>query len=428
MAGGYKATLEVQCWKEHTCCYCGAAYRYLLRKKQTGHGPTQTDAAAAARSSAVRAFRSTLEFRPCPGCGNYQPDMIGASRLSRHAILLLLTVAVLAGVFLLGVLELVPPAVTLVLLVLFAGPILLINTWIGMSNPNRNLRANKALAERLVNQNKQQAVPTDTNREDRPRAVVIDTGVGYWLAFLFLGATVVLMPGAELVRLAGGWRSNPDWHPAFIGPGDTAWTWVHLDQPIESLRGEWRATGSGKILNGNAIGLQQMTIDLPSVTSRDVALPDIQKLAGSASVPIQLWARVTLPPHRQIEKQPTPAQLKLILKVTVLVADAKDDGKVVEKHIEVPYPVEVKLASARAGFQYGFYWYVAMLGGGSMFLLAGVYHLLRDQALKQCGLPTRVVPVSDEESREPVPVAPSQEDAPKAKPEEAEKTETSHES
>src|SRR5260221_451761 len=115
----FRATLDVQCWKEHTCCYCGAAYRYLLRRKQTGHGPSQTDAAGAARSAAVRAFRSTVEPRPCPGCGNYQPDMIGARRRSRHAVLVLLTLAVLAGVFLLGVLELVPPVVTLVLLVLF---------------------------------------------------------------------------------------------------------------------------------------------------------------------------------------------------------------------------------------------------------------------------------------------------------------------
>src|SRR5947208_3663499 len=194
MAGAYKATLEVQCWKEHTCCYCGAAYRYLLRKKQTGHGPSQTDAAGAARTAAVRAFRSTVEPWPCPGCGNYQPDMIGARRRSRHAVLFLLTLAVLAIVFLLGVLELVPPVATLVLLVLFTGPMLLVNTWIGLNNPNRNVRANKALAERLVSQNTLQAVPTDTSREDRPRAVVIDTGVGYWLAFLFLGATVILMP------------------------------------------------------------------------------------------------------------------------------------------------------------------------------------------------------------------------------------------
>ena len=58
-----------------------------------------------------------------------------------------------------------------------------------------------------------------------------------------------------------------------------------------------------------------------------------------------------------------------------------------------------------------------------MFLLAGVYHLLRDQALKQCGLPTRVVPFSDEDLRPPAPAAPPKEEAPQAKPEEAERTE-----
>src|SRR5436305_1526471 len=131
MARGYSATLEVKCWKEHTCCYCGTAYRYLLRKKKTAGGTSQQSAVTAA------------------------------------------------------------------------------------------------------------------------------TGACFWLVFLLVGASLVLMPGSEFARFMGRWPSNPHTHPIVVGPGDTFWAPIELDgpDPIKSLRGYWAATGTGKIVNGLQINL-----------------------------------------------------------------------------------------------------------------------------------------------------------------------------
>jgi hypothetical protein len=400
MAGGYKATLDVKCWKEHTCCYCGAPYRYVVQKKMTGRGRSQADAASAAKAAGVRAARSALRLQPCPGCGNFQPDMIGARRLSRHARLFLVTVAVLLSVSLLGAFEMTPGWLALVLLVLFAGPVLLINTWIGARNPNRNLRVNKALAERLVANHELQAMTAETDANDRPRAVAIETGVGYWVAFLLLAATLLLMPGAELMRVAGGWKSNPDWHPGIVGPGDTAWTRVTTNQPIASLRGEWRATGSGKIINARKHGINQESIDLPRVSSRAGPWTEAVEKGEGEVVPIKLWARVEFPTHRQLTRQ--RVQIELNLKVTY--PERGERGNVVDKTEEVTYATSLEMSSQRAGFQYGFFWYIATIGGGLMFLLAGAFHLLRDAALKRCGLPTRVVAAGEEAVAEPPPM------------------------
>jgi hypothetical protein len=399
MAGGYKATLDVKCWKEHTCCYCGVPYRYLVQQKMTGHGPSQADAVGAAKAAGVRKARSAQRLQPCPGCGNYQPDMIGARRLSRHTRLFLVTVAVLLTVSLLGAFAIMPGWLALVLLVLFAGPVLLINTWIGARNPNRNLRANKALAERLVANHQLQAMTAQTDASDRPRAVAIETGVGYWVAFLLLAATLLLMPGAEFVRLAGGWKSNPDWHPGIVGPGDTAWTWVTTKKPIASLRGEWRATGSGKIVNPRQHGINQDSLDLPRVSARAGPWSEAVEKGEGEVVPIKLWARVEFPMHPRLARQ--RVQIELKLKVTY--PDRGERGNTVDKTEEVTYATSLEMASQRAGFQYGFFWYIATIGGGLMILLAGAFHLLRDAALKRCGLPTRVVAAGEDAAAEPPP-------------------------
>src|SRR5207249_2916896 len=129
MARGYSATLEVKCWKEHTCCYCGAADRYLLRKKKTGQGNSEEAAATAAPRAPNRPLRPEPELRPCPGCGHYQPEMIGGRRLVRHGFLILFAGSALVTLVLLGAYDLVPISVSLWLFVLFAAGLMIAATW-----------------------------------------------------------------------------------------------------------------------------------------------------------------------------------------------------------------------------------------------------------------------------------------------------------
>lgn len=140
MARGYNATLDVKCWKEHACCYCGAAYRYLLKKKQSGYGATQPDAVGAARATAVRSLRSAVEMMPCPSCGHYQPDMIGGRRLVRHSVVLFATLAVFVSLFLLRGCHVLPAPAALWLLVFSVVPLWIAYTWIGWRHPNGSMR------------------------------------------------------------------------------------------------------------------------------------------------------------------------------------------------------------------------------------------------------------------------------------------------
>jgi hypothetical protein len=411
MARGYKATLEVKCWKEHTCCYCGAPYRYLLTKKQTGHGGTQSDALGAARARAVRSLRGTQELRPCPGCGHYQPEMIGAHRLARHALVFVWAAGMFIGLFVLSILEVLPAPLALWFLVLTAALTWVASTAIGARNPNGNLRTNKARAQRLVEQRQLQALPVEGERDDHVRPVIIETGAGFWFAWGLAALTLALMPGAEMLRMMRGWTWNSGWHPPIVGPGDTARIRFQPELPIESLRGAWRATGTGrivKVLDAQGPPNANDPLEL-KVKSRENQWDDQVHDGTGPRVPVQLWADVTFPPNLAGLARRT-VEIELTLKVTY---PDSDQDKVVDKsRDDVKLPATLHLATPRAGWLYRFFWFVAFLGGGTMFLLAGGYHLLRDRALKNSGQPTRVVALTEEEGEAVVQPAKAPPEAP----------------
>ena len=102
MATTYTSTIEVNVWKEHTCISCGTIFRYLFKRKKTGQGGTEAVAEAAARKAVVDALANEVDMQPCPGCGLYQPDMIGNVRRRRHWYLFWAVVPVVALVLILA--------------------------------------------------------------------------------------------------------------------------------------------------------------------------------------------------------------------------------------------------------------------------------------------------------------------------------------
>src|SRR5438105_3171170 len=96
MATTYKSTIEVRCWKEHTCVNCGGTFAYLFVRKVTGRAPTAEAATTCARAAALKAIQNEVDLHPCPACGLYQPDMVGAKRARRHWMLLWATLGLLA--------------------------------------------------------------------------------------------------------------------------------------------------------------------------------------------------------------------------------------------------------------------------------------------------------------------------------------------
>ena len=91
----HTATIEVKCWKEHTCKGCNGAFAYLFVRRVSGTAGTEEEATEAARTAAVTAVAAEVDMRPCPSCGLFQPDMIAARRLAWHWLFLVLAVVAL---------------------------------------------------------------------------------------------------------------------------------------------------------------------------------------------------------------------------------------------------------------------------------------------------------------------------------------------
>src|SRR5262245_34180886 len=84
MGTSYKATVQVRCWKQHTCVACGSVFGYLFERKKTGQGGTEEAASAAAHNAAVKAVAQEVNLHACPQCGTVQPEMVGAIRARAH--------------------------------------------------------------------------------------------------------------------------------------------------------------------------------------------------------------------------------------------------------------------------------------------------------------------------------------------------------
>jgi hypothetical protein len=113
----YYVTLSGAVVKTVHCEGCHAAYLYRLERTCTGSGKSAVlffDAAGAtgratkdAQQQLGRSLQKGIDLVPCPACGWYQQHMIDKARWDHFAWMLGLGVALIAGVFPLGMLGLV---------------------------------------------------------------------------------------------------------------------------------------------------------------------------------------------------------------------------------------------------------------------------------------------------------------------------------
>src|SRR5262245_21107359 len=102
MAKTFNATVEVKCWKRHSCLGCGSKYSYVLERSVTGSASTAAAAERNADKLAEKALDNDVDKHPCPECGIYQPDMVGQSRRTGHWVVFWSLLVALTGVILLG--------------------------------------------------------------------------------------------------------------------------------------------------------------------------------------------------------------------------------------------------------------------------------------------------------------------------------------
>ncbi len=399
MATNFKATLEVQCWKQHTCSHCGTVYRYLFKRKKTGQAGTEDAAREAANNAVVKALEKEVDMRPCPECGRYQVDMIAARRFRWHLWLLVTALSLyLLGIFLGGIYAF-STATSLYLLAMLSLPLVLINLFIAIGNPNSNLRANRKVAERLLASGMMQR-GAEADPAEEPAPVEDRVGVGPWLASGSLLAALLFLPTAAWIEAANGWPSNPEWHPVVFGPGDTSWVW--LKHQVRSVKGYWRGRAFSTVLNDQELGLADNQI--PTTTRDNDWGNTISVKSSERDNSATIWVRLHLPDRPELAGKKVKVHIKLVGEYPQM--DPADHNKFLVHPLDANEVVEFHLAAPRAGFLLSAFWWLSTLGTGLAFTLAGSYFLLRARALAACALPTQVIPLDeaeDEDDREPIP-------------------------
>jgi hypothetical protein len=451
MATTYTSTIDVTAWKEHTCSGCGTVFRYPLRRKESAQGHTPEAAQAAARAAAARALARKAALQPCPSCGLYKPDMVGAHKARRHRWLIPAALLVPALTVSLYSTDVLPAGTAALVTAGLCGLLVLAHGLIDLANPNRNLQANRRLAQRRLEQGRLCLVSgraAATMSETPATAPGSKSGLVLAYALLVLGPLAFLAP--ELIRLAHGWPVNKEWVPVVVGPGDQPYT--YLEHPLTSIKSYWSAAAPGeqptdaatvwsflaqlqgqqsaalgpapyllgvaesvnpvwqnlwfvRVANAEPLSLHTHSVRASSrISSWGILSPQGDKVITvhqrdvSRESPSTLWLRVHLPEDAELEGK----TLQLDLQMRVLYPQDTGTGW---RESSLQVPAERKtllLASAHAGRRYQLWWWGGFLVGTCLTVVPGLLLVRLSRNRCQRAHPTRTW-VSDEPAAAAVP-------------------------
>jgi hypothetical protein len=388
MATTYKSTIEINVWKEHSCIGCGSHFRYLFKRKKTGQGNSPEAASAAARQAVLSALQHEVDFHPCPGCGLFQPDMLGTRRWARHwwvtgigwAALLLLLILALSDVMVTNTAVLAAAATCAVL-----G---LIHLVIDINNPNSNLEANRQKAQQRVEKGDLWVPP---NSKTQPEAEIPQFGwsVAHAVAYMIFGLGVLAFLSPEALRLMHGWPASPDWYPLVAGPGDDPY--IYFPNKITSVKGYWRGTGQAFVENAAELGIPPTTLRTESKNSSWGDSINIGSRESKTSTNT-LWLRVQLPNDPKLEGK----TLKIRMQLTVLYPDLQgssfEDVTRTFQHSAV-----LPLQGASAGSRYHSWWWGGVIGGVLLTTISSITLIRLSGKLNKMANPTNIFTPGEEE-------------------------------
>ncbi len=383
MATTYTSKIDVKCWKEHTCVGCGGSFAYLFERKIKGTGSTAAAATAAARTAAEKAVKSQVDQHPCPTCGLFQPDMIGAQRAARHWYVFWAASALVGLQLLLlafGALTAVDVAwsISIGLLALTA-----VNYVIAAKNPNRDPENNRAVALEKVNSKTLHLGQPGSGSAPDQQWLQPVWSVGQWIAIGALVFASLLAAFGEQARFVHGWPVSDAFHPGVVGPGDSAWLW--LPTKISSVKSNWY--GAPVVMARPADKPDAAPWNIPATAKQDNWGDHLSVKSSETDSSSTLWVRIKVP-----EKGQAQAGQTLHLDISMPYSYPKMQGAGVfnvESGV-ANHSTDVVLSEAGAGQLYNNIWWIGIGVGISLFLL-GTYYLARC-ANNDCKLaiPTKV--------------------------------------
>ena len=237
MGKTYTSTIEVACFKEHTCTCCGAVYSYNLQRTVKGTAATADKATANAQKLAARALEREVDMEPCPTCGLLQPDMIGQGRVKRHKTVFWIALVVFVLIVILRAAYVIQADVAIWAAVAACAAAAVALFLTDTADPNRNPEANRQVAEGrvasgAVAHQPGKLVPGAQEAARVPRTLV------HKMTLAMLAVVVVMAAAPEVVRLTRHWPLNSDCYPPVIGPGDQSR--IYMNDKISSIKGYWR--------------------------------------------------------------------------------------------------------------------------------------------------------------------------------------------
>jgi len=378
MATTYKCTLDVRCWKEHTCLNCTGRFAYLLVRKVVAQGSSELEAAQNAQKSAASTIQTGVEQHPCPTCGLYQPDMVGGRRATWHGRVLALTGGSLIVLAILYFAYAITANQFVWSLAVVASLMLLINLFVVLRNPNKNPQANQNLARDHIEAQELHSIQIGTT-VDTPTELFspgMSGGKKLLFATMFVGLVVIVLP--EVVRIVNAWPLNDAMNPPVVGPGDEIE--IRFAESVQSIKSYWagRPTITATIVGEP----NEKPFGISGASKQDVWGDQIQAKKSEKNSYSRLWVTAIIPNRADLAGKTLQLQIKLNV-----TCPAMNGLMFMNSNYDVHKTINIQLASVKAGATYDLLWWIGFAVGGGLVMvlttmLRSMANRMQDDALE----------------------------------------------
>jgi hypothetical protein len=380
----FTATATAKCWKQHICVACSCVYRYRMARSASASSGASEVARMQASQSLHKRLARGIERRPCPHCGQMQPDMVAKSKFFWHTLVLVVSGLLLGCVAIAGGRpDGVPIDKAGMTAAWIAGIAAVIHLLVALANPNADRADNRKRSSAAVPAGNMEVVRPGVDEGQDPAPPLFTLWHG--LALL----AVLAAQAAFLAPVFVGWSvespSNADVVPAVVSPGDTV-TLQFSDSKVESLRGLWRGEATVQVVNADEVGVPAT---LPAVTAADVWGPFRGKVRGSNST-AKLYARITIPAEPELVGK--ALKLKAALHV---IYPSQMQGRAVDGctlNVGKEFTIRVSSGEGAAAFRQA--WSIGSTAGLAASVLGGFVLVMMAVALRARAEAAEVLPLT----------------------------------
>jgi hypothetical protein len=385
MAKTFKATIDVRCWKEHTCVHCGGVFAYLMNRKVTGQARSEAAATENARAAALRTVKRDVDQQPCPTCGLYQPDMIGSKQAKRHWWIFWLTFGLLGVLLFVHGMAWCSADQTIYLAAIVCAGSFVANLLADWKNPNRDTETNQQIAAGVVASGQMQIGQAGRDELPPPELRAPSWSLFHKLAFVLMlvGIGVLVVP--EVVRNTNGWPINGDWHPPVVGPGDESY--IYLTDSFGCVKSYWNGNAQATAAVGN-----DAAFPIPAETHHSSWGNTIHVKSSEKNSYVHPWVQVKLPDRPELTGQ----TLHVTIDLNVSFPEMSGNN-FLEQNRSFHRTADIRLATPQAGKTYDGYWWLGVAGGGGLVLAMNLALIGIANALKRQALETKSYAVKDDQ-------------------------------